>query len=99
VGKFQELHHPTSNRQVFVDDSEDLTEIDGSAIAGGVLKNMKKREEIDDIVRIATDIFKKKVGTEVAEKLFDKFFVSQPKNRLDEAAQVLAETLSGNMKQ
>ena len=73
--------------------------VDVSAIVAGVLKNLKKKEEIDDIVRIATDIFKKKVGTEVAEKLFDKFFVSQPKNRLDEAAQVLAETLSGNMKQ
>jgi hypothetical protein len=71
--------------------------VDVSAIVAGVLKNLAKKEEIDDIVRVATDQVKKKVGIEVAEKMFDKFFVSQPKNRLDEAAQVLAETLSGNL--
>jgi hypothetical protein len=78
-------------------DPDFCVKVDVSAIVAGVLKNLEKKEEIDDIVRIATDHVTKKVGTEVAEKLFDKLFVSQPKNRLDEAAQVSAETLSGNL--
>ena len=77
-------------------DPDFCVKVDVSAIVAGVLKNLEKKEEIDDIVRIATDHVIKKVGTEVADKMFDKF-VSQPKNRLDEAAQVLAETLSGNL--